>query len=73
MRFMYDLVTSDEARDRLSEAAADNDFLSGVDRAIRDNPLPPFAVLQQFLAPAGGMITDDETGIHYMGFALRRE
>jgi hypothetical protein len=73
MRMMYDLVTADETREQLSRRAAENDFMSGVERALRDNPLPPFAVLQQYLAPGGGMITDDETGIHYMGFALRRE
>ncbi len=73
MRMMYDLATSENTQQQLSAVAADNDFLSGVDKAMRDNPLPPFAVIQKFLAPGGGMITDDETGIHYMGFALRRE
>jgi hypothetical protein len=73
MRMMYDLATSEGTQSQLAAVAADNDFLSGVDKAMRDNPLPPFAVIQKFLAPGGGMITDDETGIHYMGFALRRE
>jgi hypothetical protein len=73
MRFVYDLATSENTREQLSQRAADNDFMSGLDRVMRDNPLPPFATIQQYLAPGGGMITDDETGIHYMGFALRRE
>jgi hypothetical protein len=73
LRMVYDLVASDETRTQLTERAADNEFFGAVDKALRDNPLPPFAVLQQYLAPGGGMITDDETGLHYMGFTLRRD
>jgi hypothetical protein len=73
MRMVYDLVESEDTRQQLADRAAENDFFSAVDKALRDNPLPPFGVLQKYMAPAGGMITDDETGIHYMGFSLRRE
>ena len=37
------------------------------------DPLPPFPVLAQYLAPGGGMLTSDETGIHYTGFVLKRK
>ena len=42
-------------------------------KALAENPLPPFEVLRQYLSPGGGMVVDDETGIHYMAFDLRRE
>jgi hypothetical protein len=73
LRMVYDLVESEDTRQQLADRAAENDFFSAVDKALRDNPLPPFAVLQKYMAPAGGMITDDETGLHYMGFSLRRD
>ena len=34
MRMVYDLINSDETRRRLSERAADNDFFSGIDKAM---------------------------------------
>ena len=38
-----------------------------------EQPLPPFAVLQRYLAPGGVTVTDDETGLHYTAFSLRRK
>jgi hypothetical protein len=37
------------------------------------NPLPPFSVLQKYFAPQGSMVIDDETGIHFMDFTLKRK
>jgi len=72
-RFVYDLVQSDNARDGLSRGAEDNRFLGNLDKALKENPLPPFSVLSQYLAPGGSMVTDDETGLHYMAFTLKRK
>jgi hypothetical protein len=44
-----------------------------LNQALSQNPLPPFAVLAEYMAPAGGMIVNDETGIHYMTFTLKRQ
>ena len=73
MRFLYDLATGDEARGALSSRAGDNNFLQSVDSALKENPLPPFAVLSKYLAPGGGLVTNDETGFHYLGFTLKRK
>jgi hypothetical protein len=35
--------------------------------------LPPFEVLQRYLAPGGTVVVDDETGLHYTDFSLRRK
>jgi hypothetical protein len=72
MRFWYDLAMSENTRQRLSERADRNRFFGTLNQALKDNPLPPFAVLAEYLAPGGGMIVNDETGIHYMTFTLKR-
>jgi hypothetical protein len=73
MRALYDLATAETTRDRLSSQAESNGFFRAINDALRDNPLPPFSVLQQYLAPGGGMLTNDETGFHYTSFTLRRK
>src|SRR5690606_35126230 len=35
--------------------------------------LPPFAVVAKYLAPSGGFLVDEETGLHYMTFTLSRD
>jgi hypothetical protein len=72
-KVLYEMATGDETRKRLAEAATDNGFFGALDGALTRNELPPFAVLAQYLAPSGGMITSDETGFHYTGFVLQRK
>ena len=72
LRFLYELATSDDNRDLLSTASTDNQFFSTLDEALTDNPLPPLAVITKYFAPGGSLLTNDETGFHYMGFAMRR-
>lgn len=73
LRFWYDLALSENTRQRLSEGADKNRFFGSLNQALKDNPLPPFSVLAEYCAPGGGMITSDETGIHYMTFTLKRK
>jgi hypothetical protein len=72
MRLLYDLATSENVRERLATAAEGNRALEALDRALKDNPLPPFAVIAKFLAPGGSLLTNDETGFHYTSFTLKR-
>jgi hypothetical protein len=72
-KVLYEMATGGDTRKRLAEAATDNEFFGALDGALSRNELPPFAVLAQYLAPSGGMITSDETGFHYTGFALKRK
>jgi hypothetical protein len=73
MRFLYDLAMGADARRFLERRREENPFLRDVDQAFKDNPLPPFSVLAKYLAPSGGMLVSDETGIHYMTFTLKRK
>jgi hypothetical protein len=73
MRFWYDLASSDATKRQLAEQGANNPLFKSLDQALKDNPLPPFSVLAQYLSPGGGMMVNDETGIHYSTFTLKRE
>ena len=73
MRNMYEMVNSASVRNQIGSQAANNPVFRALNDALTKNPLPPFSVLAQYLSPAGSMITNDDTGIHYTGFALRRE
>jgi len=72
-RLMYDLATGDESRRNMSAWAERNEFFRVVNQALDDNPLPDFAEIAKYLAPGGGLITSDQTGIHYIGFTLKRK
>jgi hypothetical protein len=72
-RSLYQLATSKEIRDQLDANAARNPFFSALNGALKENPLPPFSVVAQYLAPGGGMVVNDASGIHYTSFTLRRD
>lgn len=73
LRFWYDLATADDTKQRLTRGAENNRYLKSIDQALKDNPLPPFAVLAKYMAPGGAMIVNDETGVHVTSFTLRRK
>ncbi|MCH7726618.1 MAG: hypothetical protein IH991_09090 [Planctomycetes bacterium] len=73
LQMLYDVATDKETRKSLATGAEDNEFLSVLNKALKDNPLPPFAELAKHLAPGGGLVINDETGFHYMGFTLKRK
>src|SRR5262249_60668924 len=73
LRFWYDLANAESTRKRLSEQGSRNRFFGSLDQALKDNPLPPFSVLAEYMAPGGGMLVNDPTGIHYMTFTLKRK
>jgi hypothetical protein len=72
MRFVYDLATSEDVRKSLSDPKA-NQFFKTLDEALTKNPLPPYNVISQYLAPAGALVINEETGLHYVSFGLKRE
>jgi hypothetical protein len=71
-RNLYEMANSPDIRSRLRDNA-NNPVFRALNQALEDNPLPPFAVLAQYLAPGGAMITNDASGIHYTAFTLRRD
>jgi len=73
MRFWYEMANAESTRKNLSQQATRNRFFGSVDQALRDHPLPPFEVIAEYMAPGGGMIVNDQTGIHYTTFTLKRK
>jgi hypothetical protein len=70
---LYGIATSPDVLQLLERGAARNPALRALDDALKENPLPPFSVLAKYLAPGGAMASEDDTGLHYMAFGLRRE
>jgi hypothetical protein len=73
LRFWYDMVNAENTRKRLGEQAEKNQFFGSLNQALKAHPLPPFDVLAQYMAPGGGVVVNDETGIHYTTFTLKRQ
>ncbi|MFH1924229.1 MAG: hypothetical protein ABIP48_30615 [Planctomycetota bacterium] len=73
MRSFYELVGADQTRGLLSRQAERNTFSRALHSAVGGDSLPPFSVLENYLAPGGGLLTVDEEGIHYTGITLRRK
>lgn len=69
--FLYNLANSDQVRNGLAQASQDNENLAGFNKVLEDNPLPPFEELQKYLAPTGGILVSDETGLHYTSLGLK--
>ncbi|QDU98136.1 hypothetical protein [Lignipirellula cremea] len=73
MRLWYELAQAANTRTVLQQGSENNGFFRALDSALQDHPLPPFAVLEQYLAPTGSLLVNEETGIHYSGFSLKRK
>jgi len=73
MKMLYDLAQSDDTKSLLARQAEGNQFFGRLEKAMNNNPLPPFSVIAKYFAPAGAMMVNDETGFHYTGFTLKRK
>jgi len=73
LQLFYELARDPKNRDRLRQVADNNGFFKALLAGLDKRELPPFSVIAKYLAPSGGFLVDDETGLHYMSFSLRRE
>ncbi|MFI4876857.1 MAG: DUF3352 domain-containing protein [Blastopirellula sp. JB062] len=73
LRMWYELAEAESTKKFLDNRAEDNPFFGNLKRQMEANPLPPFSVLSKYMAPSGGIWINDETGIHFIGFQLKRE
>jgi len=73
LRMIYELVQADSTRDFIGRRAEQNDFFKNLEGNLQANPLPDFNVISQYLAPSGAIMVDDETGLHWIGFSLKRD
>jgi hypothetical protein len=72
LRFMHGLATADSTRAGLARQAENNPFMKEVNEALNQNPLPPLSALKKYVAPGGAVMINDEAGIRYTTFTLRR-
>ncbi len=73
MRNLYEMATSEANRQRIKEQGTNNGFFRTVDDALTQHPLPPFSVFEKYLAPSGGLLILDDSGLRFMTFSLRRD
>ncbi|HEY2826672.1 MAG TPA: hypothetical protein VGJ04_03650 [Pirellulales bacterium] len=72
-RYLYDLAASEDARTKLRDQSERSTFFKTLNQGLESNPIPPWEAISRYLAPEGSMVTDDDSGIHFMQFALRRK
>jgi len=73
LRLFYDLANDPGNIDRLESISANNPFFGALVTALKGKRLPPFEVISKYLAPAGAFVVEEENGLHYTTFSLRRE
>jgi hypothetical protein len=73
LQLFYELARDPKNRDRLRQVSENNGFFKALLAGLDKRELPPFSVIAKYLAPGGGFLVDDDTGLHYMSFSLRRE
>ena len=73
MRLMYDLATNPDNIDSMEQLAENNPLFQAIVVALKGKKLPPFEVIAKYLAPGGAFVIDEETGLHYTGFSMRRD
>lgn len=73
LQLFYELARDRQNVDRLRQVAGNNGFFKALLAALENHELPPFSVIAKYLAPGGGFLVEEETGLHYMSFSLRRE
>ncbi|QDV26645.1 hypothetical protein [Aureliella helgolandensis] len=73
LQLFYELARDPKNRERLKGMAGGNPFFQSLVNALEKQELPPFSVISKYLAPSGGFLVEEETGLHYMTFSLRRD
>lgn len=73
LQLFYELARDPKNRERLKGMAENNGFFKALLSALESRELPPFSVIAKYLAPSGGFLVEEETGLHYMSFSLRRD
>jgi hypothetical protein len=70
-RWIFELADSENSKAMMDSQAEGNRYVSGIKRAMDDNPLPNFADLEHYFQPQGGFMTSDDTGFHFLAFEMK--
>jgi hypothetical protein len=71
LKMLYDLIADPATIDRVREAK-DNPMAKALLDALDRHRLPPFEAIAKYLSPMGAYLTEEENGLHYTGFSMRR-
>jgi hypothetical protein len=73
LRLFYDLASDRENIELLEKRSNNNPFFTALVAALRSRDLPPFEVISKYVAPSGAFVVEEEDGLHYTAFSMRRE
>lgn len=71
LRHYYKVVQGDSVRGLLSSFATENKYAANVERALDDNPLPPYENIEKYFQPTGSFVVNDDTGYHLLVFQIK--
>lgn len=72
-RLLYDILARPESIPNIESVSEGNPFYSALLSAMRNDKLPPFESISKYLAPNGAFLSDEDNGLHYVVFSLRRD
>ena len=72
-RMLFDAVQHEQTQSAIQDRAEDNPFFGAMAKAFIDNKLPDFEDMTKYFQPTAGVMTNDETGFHYMAFSPKIE
>jgi hypothetical protein len=73
LRVFYEMARDPANKQRLQENSANNPVFAALAQILEKHELPPFSVVEKYLTPTGAFVTEDESGLHYTAFSLKRE
>lgn len=73
LQLFYELARDSKNKNALKEYAAMNPLLTALNETLQKHELPPFSVISKYLVPSGGFLVDEELGLHYTTFSLKRD
>lgn len=73
MRALYESIRSGQFQEQMAPMALFFPQLLAVINAIDGSKLPEFDVVRRYLAPGGSYMVTGDSGMHFVGFSLRKE
>ncbi len=73
LQLFYELARDSKNRDALKRFSANNPVFTALNEALEKHELPPFSVISKYLVPSGGYLVEEELGMHYTTFSIKRE
>jgi hypothetical protein len=73
LQLFYELARDKNNQERLRQISDNNGFFKALLAALEKHELPPFSVIAKYLAPGGGFLVDEQNGMHYTQFSMRRD